>query len=264
MITPHYASARNDITVGLSDWRMWGRLGWAEVRRRYRRTVLGPFWTSFSLAVFVVTLGIVWSTLWHQEVRTYLPFLCAGLVTWTFVSTTLIESCAAFTAQEMLIKQMRFPYSILAASVVWRNLVVFFHNILVYVLVAAICWPPVNWNTLLVIPGLLLTSVNLVWIALLFGLLTARYRDVQQLTSMILQIALFVTPIFWKPTQLRGHIALVHGNLLYHLVEIVRGPLLGEAPSLVSWGMAIGMAIVGWLVTFDIFSRFRRRLPYWL
>lgn len=263
-MTPQYAIALEDFSRGITDLRVWGRLGWAEVRRRYRRTLIGPFWTSLSLAIFVVALGVVWATLWHQAVRTYLPFLCAGLIAWTFVSTTVVESCTMFVAQEALIKQMRFSYSMLAASVVWRNLIVFFHNLAVYVVVAAICWPPVNFYTLLVLPGLLLTSLNLMWIALLFGLLSARFRDVQQFVQAMLGIAMFVTPIFWQPAQLAKHPVLVHANFLFHLVDVIRAPLLGEAPRLESYAVVILMNLVGWLITFDVYSRFRRRLAYWL
>jgi ABC-type polysaccharide/polyol phosphate export permease len=263
-MTPEYASAQRDFSRGVTDWRMWGRLGWAEVRRRYRRTLIGPFWTSLSLAVFVLALGVVWATLWHQAVRTYLPFLCAGLITWTFISTTMIESCSMFISQEPLIKQMRFHYSMLASAAVWRNLIVFLHNLLVYVLVAAVCWPPVNLNTLLVVPGLLLASANLIWMAILIGLLTARFRDIQQLLTTLLQIAMFVTPIFWAPSQLSHHPMLVHFNVLYHLIDVVRSPLLGQTPSFESYWVVSLMAVLGWGLTFDIYSRFRRRVAYWL
>jgi ABC-type polysaccharide/polyol phosphate export permease len=261
---PEYSSARQDFAAGLADWPMWGRLGWADVRRRYRRTAIGPFWTSLSLSVFVLALGIVWAALWQQPLRTFLPFLCAGLVVWTFVSTTIAESCSVFVAQESLIKQIRFDYSMLASAMVWRNLIVFFHNLLVYVLVAVIFQPPLSLETLLFIPGLALVAVNLMWIVILTGLLTARFRDIQQLVGMFLQISLFVTPVFWSPEQLGNHPMLVQANILFHLVDVVRTPLLGHAPALLSYIVIILLAIVGWVATFDVYSRFRRRLPYWL
>lgn len=259
-----YSSAKADFASGLTDWPMWGRLGWADVRRRYRRTAIGPFWTSISLAVFVLALGIVWSALWKQPLAEYLPFLCAGLVVWTFVATTIIESCTLLVQQESLIKQIRFNYSMLASAAVWRNFIVFLHNLVVFVVVAAIFQPPITLNTLLVIPGLILVAANLVWIVLLVGLFTARFRDIQQLVAMVLQIALFVTPVFWSPHQLDNHPILVQANLLFHLVDVVRSPLLGAAPHTMSWLIVAVLAVIGWLVTFDIFSRFRRRVPYWL
>jgi ABC-type polysaccharide/polyol phosphate export permease len=141
-MTPQYAIGFRDFAEGIGNWRMWGRLGWAEVKRRYRRTTIGPFWTTLSLSIFVIALGIVWSTLWKAPITEYLPFLCAGLIAWNFVSTTILESCATFSTHEPLIKQIQFPYSILTCAVVWRNFIVFLHNLVVLVAVSAVCQLP--------------------------------------------------------------------------------------------------------------------------
>ncbi len=259
-----YSSAKQDLASGLTDWTMWGRLGWGDVRRRYRRTMIGPFWTSISMSVFLLALGIVWSALWKLSLQEYLPFLCAGLVAWTFIATTIGESCPLFVLNEGLIKQVRFDYSMLASACVWRNFIVFLHNLVVYVVVALIFRPPLTPNVLLVVPGLVLVTVNLMWMSILVGLFTARFRDIQQLVAMLLQIALFVTPVFWDSQLLAGHPVLVDVNPLFHLVDIVRTPLLGGVPSWLSYELVALFAVVGWLVTFDLYSRFRRRLPYWL
>src|SRR5579871_139282 len=71
-----------DIIAGTWATEIWGRLGWRETKRRYRRTVFGPFWSTLSLAIFVVTLGVVWSNLWHIDPKTYLPFLTSGMLCW--------------------------------------------------------------------------------------------------------------------------------------------------------------------------------------
>src|SRR5258708_19683242 len=78
-----YATAISDIVGGAIHWRMWGRLGWQEVKRRYRRTVIGPFWTTLSLAIFILSLGVVYSQLWHQPLETYLPFVSLGMISLT-------------------------------------------------------------------------------------------------------------------------------------------------------------------------------------
>jgi ABC-type polysaccharide/polyol phosphate export permease len=153
----------------------------------------------------------------------------------------------------------------LACVVVWRNFVVFLHNALIFVGVAIYGGIPFNLNTLLVIPGLVLIGLTGVWVATLLGLLCLRFRDIQQLVSSVLQIAMFVTPIFYSPDQLQGRmVEIVRFNPLYHYVEVVRLPMMGMAPSAYSYGVTIGCTIFGWLATIYIYSRFRRRLPYWL
>jgi lipopolysaccharide transport system permease protein len=122
-----------------------------------------------------------------------------------------------------------------------------------------------NAATLLVFPGLLLFCVNAVWVVLLLGLACVRYRDIQQLVTTLLQVSMFVTPVFWQPAQLGGDLQfVVQFNPLYHFIEIVRAPLLGRIAPAETWYVVAGMAVAGWAVVFFMFSRFRRRIPYWL
>jgi ABC-type polysaccharide/polyol phosphate export permease len=194
-----YGRVFSDIKDGFLAWRIWGRLGWLETRLRYQRTIIGPFWTTLSLGIFVGVMGVLWSQLWKIDARDYMPFLTSGMIAWTLFSALTVEGCTTFSASEGLIKQLRISYTLLACSIVWRNLIVFLHNLIIFALVCVYADKTPTWSTLLVIPGLLLLCLNGVSIALALGLICARYRDVQQLTQNLLQIAMFLTPIFWKP-----------------------------------------------------------------
>ena len=254
-----------DIVAGIKARQIWGRLGWRETKRRYRRTVIGPFWSTLSLAIFVIALGLVWSNLWHQDPKAYLPFLTAGMLSWVLFSTVCTEGCSVVTANEALIKQLRISFTLLACAVVWRNLIVFIHNISIYVLVCIYAGLAPTWATLLVIPGLLILCLNGCWIAIFLGALCARYRDIQQLVISLLQIALFLTPIFWSSDQLHGRtLLLADYNPLYHLIAIVRDPLLGVAPQPLHWVIAVLITIFGWLLTVQMMRKFRHRFVYWL
>ncbi|MGE0474491.1 MAG: ABC transporter permease, partial [Nitrospirales bacterium] len=68
---PQYGPALVDMIEGTLSWRMWGRLGWLDIKRRYRRTMIGPFWTTLSLGIFILTLGIMWAHLWKQDPKMY-------------------------------------------------------------------------------------------------------------------------------------------------------------------------------------------------
>jgi homopolymeric O-antigen transport system permease protein len=258
--------AAHDLVAGLFKSDMWGRLGWLEVKRRYRRTVIGPFWTSLSLLVFVIALGGVGSGLLSKQTQEYLPFLVSGMVVWVLLSNIIIEGSSLFISGACLLRQMDFEYSVLAYSLVWRNLVIFLHNMIVYLLIFTIYAPEkLSLMAFAAIPGLLVLLANGVWIALLLGTFSMRFRDVQQMIQSIVQIAMFVTPLFWPPDSLEGvrRVLFVGLNPLYHLLEIVRDPLMGNPPRLNSYIAAFIITIAGWIVTFPFFSKFRKRLPYW-
>jgi ABC-type polysaccharide/polyol phosphate export permease len=175
------------------------------------------------------------------------------------------EGTGVFIAAAPLIGQLRISYTMLACALVWRNLISFGHNFMIYVVVCLYAGVPVSWSMPLIIPGLALVCLNGIWIAMLLGLIAARFRDVQQLVATLLQVALFITPIFWAPTQLTGVVGEIEQfNLLYHYVELVRAPMLGQAPGAMTWAMVIAATILGWGATIFLLSRFRRRIPYWL
>ncbi len=260
-----YARAINDIFDGAWQWRMWTRLGWQEVRRRYRRTVIGPFWTTLSLGIFVLSLSVVWAKLWNQPVATYLPFVSAGIITWTLVSALITDGCLTFVANEGLIKQLQISFTLLVIAAVWRNVIVFFHNIAILAFVFMALRQPPGPALLLVLPGLFLLCINGAWMGLIFGMACSRYRDLQQLVGSVLQVAIFVTPVFFLPEQLGdSRLYFVELNPLFHLIDIVRGPLLSKAPSATTWASVVVLAVVGWSVTLVLFARFRRRVAFWL
>jgi ABC-type polysaccharide/polyol phosphate export permease len=80
----------------------------------------------------------------------------------------------------------------------------------------------------------------------------------------VLQVVFFLTPIFWSPETLPNRPAFVLFNPLYHLIEIVRAPLLGEVAPLVSWGLCVGMALAGLGFTAWLYRRAHARIAYWV
>jgi ABC-type polysaccharide/polyol phosphate export permease len=258
--------AWTDLLRGFQRRELWGRLGWLDVKRRYRRTTIGPFWNSLTLAIYVLAVGTVGAALWHQNIHDYLPYLVSGMVVWTLVSSIIMESCSMYVAGQGLFRSIRFDYSILSYALVWRTFLIFLHNLAVYFVIVLVLKPSyLTFTGLLAIPGLALVLVNGVWVSMLLGMLCLRFRDVQQLVGTIMQIAMLITPLFWPADTLTGikRFVFVDLNPLYHVLDIVRGPLVGRVPDAISYGVMLTMTVGGWWLTFAMFKRFRRRIAYW-
>jgi lipopolysaccharide transport system permease protein len=257
-------SLGRDLYEGIGDWRLWTMLGWNDIRRRYRRSLLGPFWMTISMSLLVASLGALYSHIFHTDIETYLPFLTLGFVVWGFISTSIKECCQAFFSHANLIKQIRVPLSVHVLRVVWANFIVLLHTIILIVPISLYFHHAPQPVALLAIPGILAIGLNLVWIGLFLAVLNTRFRDVAQIVDTGLQIAVFATPIMWPVSALgdRGFIAEI--NPIYHLIELVRAPLLGEAPTMLSWVVAFAAAAAGILATALLLRRVERRVVYWL
>jgi ABC-type polysaccharide/polyol phosphate export permease len=253
-----------DIISGVQKAPIWAMIGWYDIKQRYRRSIIGPFWFTLSTGIMVVALGFLYAGLFKTDIKTYLPFLAVGLIVWGFIAGVINEGCQAFIASEQMIKQIKLPLSVHAYRVIWRNLIIFGHNLLIYVLVLIYFAIDPGWKILLALPGMALVLINATWVTLLFGLLCARFRDIPQIITNLVQVVFFVTPIMWQPSLLKGRPALIRWNPFHHLVDVVRAPLLGEWPASMSWWFLIVMAALGWLITLFMFRKYRARIPYWL
>src|SRR6185295_16136078 len=172
---------------------------------------------------------------------------------WSFISGLIAESCNSYIAVEGLIKDVRLPYTVHVLRVVWRLLIMFAHNFVIVLIVLGYYRPPWGWELFLAPLAILLIAVNGVWLGTLLGLLCARFRDIPQLVASLVQIAFFLTPIFWKPSMLREYEWTADLNPLFIFVELVRAPLLGEPIRGFLWTAALLVTVLGFGFTFVLF-----------
>ena len=257
-------SMAQDLRLGLQYWPLWGRIGWQDVMLRYRRSLLGPFWLTISMGVMVFSLGFIYGDLFSMDVPRYLPFLTAGFLIWGFITATLNEGCQVFIESEGIIRQSDLPLSLFPLRATWRNLIILFHNALIYGIVVLWFPVPLNGSFWLLIPGLLVLTLNALWWITLLGMLSARFRDLPQIVASVLQVAFFVTPIIWMPESARHRPLIVDLNPFYHLIEILRAPMLGQMPSGLNWAVALTITGLGGGITLLFYRRFHCRIAYWI
>lgn len=259
-----FANAIRDVIDGAKRRELWSYLAWSDTRQRYERSIIGPLWMTLNMGIMVGALGFLYSSIFKQDISTYLPFLAIGIVLWNLISALIIEGCTTFIASGTIIRNIRAPLSIFAYYSVWKNLIVFLHNLVIYVLVVLLfqLWP--TFDTLYFLLAVAFYAANGFWICLLLGLLCARFRDIPLLVSSIMQILFFFTPVIWPAHIVPDRAYLVHLNPFYHFIEIGREPLLGQAPTLQNWLVVTACTVVGGLVTLVVYARYRGRIAYWI
>jgi len=260
----NFSLAIQDLKEGISSIYIWSMLGWFEIKNRYRRSILGPFWLTISTGVLIAAMGPLYGRLLSQDISAYFPYLAVSFVVWIFIANLMTEACTTFISAEGFIKQTKLPLTIHVLRVVWRNVIIFGHNVLIIIAVLLFYRPSLGWPLVLVPFGVLVLAINGIWIGLLFGMLCARYRDVPLIIASLVQVAFFLTPVMWQAEMLGKHAWYAQINPLFHFLEIIRGPLLGTGAKAVSWAAVLGITIVGYMVSLAMFSRFRARIAYWV
>jgi lipopolysaccharide transport system permease protein len=259
--------AQDDFRDGLRKWRIWMMLSYQDIRLRYRRSVLGPLWLTLSMAITVYSMGYLYGHLFHTNLETYFPFLVGGMISWALISSSITELGDAYAAEEGLIKQIKLPYTLYIHRVISRNIIIFLHTLLVIIPILIIFHQvaKVNLNSLLLVPNLIIFYVNAFTYGILLSMVGARYRDLSQIIKSLVQVIFFVTPVMWNPSLLpqKDHY-LVYLNPFYAFVELIRAPLLGQAPEAVIYLMCALVTGLGIFLCKGMFSRYRARIVYWI
>lgn len=257
-------NGKTDLLEGIRAYHVWMIWGWHDIRQRYRRSVLGPFWFTLTTLIMVGALGFLYSELLGQDISTYLPYLGVGLVIWQFISTAANEGCISLIGSSHIIKQVRMPLTTHVCRMAWRNFIILLHSLPVVILFMLIFGHMVTFEVLWIIPGLFLVLLNAVWSGIVFGILCSRFRDVAPIIGNLFQVCFFVTPVMWQTSALKERAWIAEFNPFYHLIEIVRAPILGNSVPLVSWACSISITIVGFAFAQYLLTRYRDRVAYWL
>ncbi|MDA8051385.1 MAG: ABC transporter permease [Rhodospirillales bacterium] len=259
------ALAARDVREGIGLWRLIWKLGWLDILLRYRGSVLGPFWLTLSTAIMIAALGFLYAKLFHVNLHAYLPFLALSIILWNFLSTLVSEACTCFTQAEGTIRSIRMPFFLYAGRMLVRNVLVLAHNLPVIAAIFLIfsVWP--GMAGLYVLPAFALWLVDGIAVAFLLGAFCARFRDVPPIVASVMQIGFFVSPIIWQPTTLSPRWRpLLPINPFYTLLEVVRGPLLGQAPAPVVWLSAVGYSAAICGLSWLLLVRARHRVAFWI
>ena len=254
-----------DLARGIRDWRVSHLMGLNEIRRRYARSKIGQFWVTISTGIMVAALGLVWSALWRTPIDELLPFISISLILWGLITGTLGEAATVFVQSGPMFLNQGMSFSTAIYALIYRNLLIFAHNLPVVVATMMIFAVPLRATAILALPGFVFLIVTLLWLGYLVAIACVRFRDLTQVVQSGLLIAFFVTPILWKPEQLlaQNHYFLLL-NPFAALLALVREPLLGQIPSLSDWLIAITFSIGGFMLTLPLIGYCKRRIIYWI
>jgi len=265
-----WTRAFGDLSQAWQHRSLWGHLGWQDIKQRYRRSVLGPLWITISMGVIALGLGLLYSMLFQTPIQTFLPHVAVGLLIWNFISGCILEGSEVFIANEGLIRFLPAPLSLHVYRLIWRQTLFFLHNLVIWVVLMIIFPHPLGWSLLLAFPAFALLVINGGWIAILSGILATRFRDIPPIIASVVQLVFYMTPIVWSVDVLpdtpavQERARLVELNPVFHFMEILRRPLLGQSTEWRYWAVVGVITIVGWTVGLICMRNYRARVAYWV
>jgi lipopolysaccharide transport system permease protein len=253
-----------EIKSALLGHERWLYMAIQDIKLRYRRSILGPWWVTISTGFMVIILGFLWSHIFGSDIGNYLPFFAVGFVIWGWMSGQILDAAGGFASFQGIIKHMRLPFPIFTLRCNVRQLIILAHNTVVIALVLLFIGKGLSWMNLIAIPSLILIQLNLTLLSIVITIFCSRYQDMAQVVNVGTQIIFFFTPILWQVETLKNQTYLAEMNPVFHWIEMIRAPLLGHLPSLSNFVWSLASLVVLSLLATYYLGRYRSRIAYWL
>ncbi len=265
-MTQEMQTTIRDVVRSAKLWHIWTRLGMQDVRLKFRRSSIGAAWIFVNLAVLVLSIGFIYANLLGQEPREFIPYLTIGMILWGYLTNSIVDGGNAFINSEGYIKQISLPIYVYIFRFFVSISVTTLITMCAFVIVAVIYRVPVGPGTLLAIPGLLMVMTTSLLLITIFAHLNARFRDVAHMAAVGMQVLFFVTPVIFPAHLLRQRRSLslvIDLNPMYHLLEVIRRPLLSAGPAEWHSYVAAGLVIVVLAaVATAVIAVFQRRIVF--
>lgn len=231
---------------------------------RYRRTMLGYFWTLINPLLMMSIMAVVFSTLFQQDLKTFSIFLFAGMIPWNFFNSVVTQSTLAFIGNESLIKKIYLPKAIFPLSISVALLVDSVLSFVALFIIILVLGAGISPALLFLPVAYLLLFLFSLGAGLLISVATVFFRDLQHVMVIAMQALFFLTPIFYRPESLSGKVKwLMAFNPVVPFIELFRAPLLeGQLPDISVFLLATAFAVSSFVVGLIVFLWQERNLVF--
>ena len=235
-------------------------LTWRDVKVRYKQTALGVAWAILQPLLTMLISTLVFGRLGGFGARTegipYPIFVYAGLLPWTFFSNAVTTSGNSLVGSANLITKVYFPRMIIPGAAVAAGLVDFFIAFVLLIGLMLYYKVALTWNLLVFLPLVLLTTLLAIAVGMWLSALNVKYRDIRFALPFIIQLWMFVSPVFYPSNILPEKWRLVFTlNPLTGIIDGFRSSLFGRPTNWTALGVSALIAIL--LLVYASYS-FRR------
>ncbi|AMB87546.1 ABC transporter permease [Pseudomonas agarici] len=246
----------------------WVHLALADLRARWRRSFLGVAWSVIQPLGMTLLLALVFSKLFNTNIVSYAPYILSGIIVWEFISANTVAGSLSFVQADAYIKQCNHPLAIYTLrTVIGSVIVLMLASLSLYGWAAVVLPQNIGWcwlASLTLYPILCLIA----WpVATLLSYISSRFRDIPHALGLVMQSLWFISPVYFEEKMFRrgGLDALVDYNPVYHILQLIRAPLLnGEWPTMDNYLFSVGTACLFALIALLVGRRVERKVIFYL
>jgi lipopolysaccharide transport system permease protein len=199
---------------------------WRDIKVKYKQTFFGFAWAVFQPLLLMVVFTVFFGKGQQPEGLPYPVFAISGLILWNIFSTGLTGAGNSMVTNANIIKKIYFPRLIIPISAVLVSLFDFIMAFIIFIVILiyyhvhiSFCWFPV-----MIITGIIITSIATFGVGSLLAALNVKYRDFRYVIPFMIQAMLFLTPVIYPVSKISiGWIKYILAiNPMYSAIELFR------------------------------------------
>ncbi len=199
---------------------------------RYKRSVLGVFWSFLNPLLMMIVQYVVFSQLFKSDIHNYPVYLLSGLVVFNFFTEGVNQALSSIVGNAALISKVYMPKYVYPVTRVLSSGINLFMSLIPLLFAAAVTKEQFT-RAYLMLPYFLLCLVGFtIGFGMVLGALMVFFRDIQFLWGILSMLWMYLTPLFYPLSIIpAGSRHLYNYNPMYFFVGAVREIVMeGVAP----------------------------------
>jgi ABC-2 type transport system permease protein/lipopolysaccharide transport system permease protein len=224
-----------------------------DIKKKYRRSVLGIFWSMLNPLLMMLVTAMVFSNIFRFEIKNFAVYLLTGQIIFNFYSESTNFAMGSILDNASLIKKIYvpkylFPISRVASCGV--NLLLTIPAIFVVLLITK---QPITYLFICILVPLILLFIFNIGVGLFLSAFTVYFRDMFHLYGVVLSVLTYSTPIFYPENIIpEKYQFIIKLNPIWHYLRIFRDIVYyNQMPSLqliIRCALiSIAALVIGWL-----------------
>ena len=237
-----------------------------DFKKKYKRTILGMGWSMLSPLLMLLVMKIVFEQFFGNTVKHYTTYLFCGLLTFNWLAQSTGSGMRSLSGNASIFTKVNVPKYLFLFSVNIQVLLNFALTLLVFFVFCAIDHVEFSWRFIcLVYPIATLLLFN-VGIGMILSALFVFFRDIDYLWSVVLQLTMYGSAIFYSIAKMPLKIKFVFSlNPVYRHIAYIREIVLSESvPSLETHLTLLGFAVAAFLAGAFMYKRYNTKFLYYV
>ena len=256
----HYTSLAEEWRDIVQHGHLLYNLVYRDLTVRYKRSVIGFFWTMLNPLLMMIIFVIIFAALFRFQIPHYETYFLSAFLPWTFFAQTTVQSMQSVNWNGALMKRVRVPKSIFTLATMISGLVNLMLSYVPLLLIMVVAGVPVRPAILFLPVSVAILAVFTYGVALMLTATSIYFVDVREMWGVLVTAIMYMNPIMYPisivPQRYRSF---VDKNPMMYMLQTIRDPVYnGQLPSMHDLTIAIISAVVAFFLGWAVFRRLSR------